>query len=151
MAARILKVAPLLVLALAASVWACSLVGQNFSFAAAQAEIGFWGRPDYQPRETTIARAGARLELLLAQSPRQPDYLELEARYLAWRGFWAQDIDERMRLNRAALDSQHLAQQSRPAYRQGWRKVVQYASRTPDGAAFKAEAEQRIAALQPAD
>ncbi|MFV8819133.1 hypothetical protein [Haliea sp. E17] len=150
MAARLALAAPLLIIALAACWQATSLLRQDFSYAAAMTEVGFWGRADYRPAPAAIERTGRGIAALLQQAPANPEYHALQARYLAWRGYWAQDAEVRLRLDARALQAQYRAQQLRPAHRQGWQKVLEYASHTLDGAAAMAEASRRIAVLQPA-
>lgn len=123
---------------------------QDLVFTAAETEVSFWGRGAYQPDELTLARVGDDLDDLLSQSPAQPDYLTLSANYYAWRAYWSGDPDLQQRYSRRALDTQYAAQQSRPAYRQGWVTMVGYGSRIQEGAeSLLALAEKRLADLRP--
>ena len=49
-----------------------------------------------------------------------------------------------------AVHTQYLAQQSRPAYRQGWAEMIEYSSRMSGGGEMLEQAQARFVALQPA-
>ena len=118
-------------------------------FTAADTELSFWGRENYHPTEAAISRTGRALDLLLAQLPNHPDYLARQAYFLSWRGFFSSDIQTRKDLNARALATQQQAMRQRPAYRQGWVEVVEYASRATGGAQALADAQARLRDLQP--
>lgn len=117
---------------------------------ATATELSFWGRGNYRPTDNTIERTGQNLAALLKHRPHHPEYLTQQAYYQSWQGFFAADMDQRLALNEQAVASQYLAMQQRPAYRQGWAEMVEYASRTRGGAEMLERAQARIAALQPA-
>lgn len=122
---------------------------QDLAFIRAKTEVGFWGRGEYQPRPATVKRTGNTTEALLKARPAQPEYLALAAGYASWQGYWAEDPAARERLNNMAVEYQQSALKSRPAHRHNWQKLVEYASRSSDGAPVMAQAQTRIAALQP--
>ena len=150
MAKRLVVAAPLLALALATSWQAVALFTQNLQFTAAQTEIGFWGRGEYQPTPAAVARTRAELNSLLRPDSGNPEYSSLQARFSAWQGFRAATVEQSLALNAEAMAFQLNALQARPAHRQGWQKMLEYASRTPDGAAMLAPAQARVQLLQPA-
>jgi hypothetical protein len=122
---------------------------QDLEFTRVQTEISFWGRGTYQPPQGIIEHAGDVLSGLLQAASAHPEMLELEAHYLAWSAYRAEDMDRRGHLMQAAVDSQYLALLSRPANRQGWSKMVEYASWAPNGEAMLQLARKRLASLRP--
>lgn len=122
---------------------------QDLAFTEAQTEISFWGRGTYQPSPEKVEKTGEALESLLRLSPASPVFLELQAHYFAWKAYWSDDAVQRETLGRVAIDAQRRALQSRPAHRQGWVKMVEYASRTRDGEAMRQFALDRLALLAP--
>ena len=124
------------------------LLRQDLAYTRAETELSFWGRGDYQPREHTIERTGLDLAALLAAQPAHPDYLSLDAYYQSWRGHWSTGVTERLDFNQQAVDSQYAALQARPAHRQGWTKMLEYAARTTGGEAVIDTARARLQLLQ---
>ena len=122
---------------------------QDLEYTRVQAEISFWGRGTYQPAQGVIEHTGDVIGGLLRAAPAQPELLELQAHYLAWRAYWSEDPGRRDDFGQAAADSQYLALLSRPANRQGWSKMLEYASRTRSGQAMQQLARQRLASLRP--
>jgi len=128
----------------------------DLAFTAAETELSFWGRGDYQPDDASRQRTARALEALLVEAPRHPDYLALAAYHDAWRAYREDDPTLAQPYAVRALNNQYGAQLNRPAYRQGWEKMVGYARRA-GGAAAGAEraaalgalAQQRVDALQP--
>jgi hypothetical protein len=144
--ARIMTV-PLLLLALLGVYAGIITFQQDLAFTAAQTEISFWGRDNYQPELKTIKHAGHTIDTLLQQAPLHPEYLGLSAKYEAWQAYWTSEPDERVSFNQGAVQSQYKAMLSRPAHRQGWSMMLDYASRTGDGEAMLSKAQARLQAL----
>ena len=122
---------------------------QDLDYARVQTEISFWGRGTYQPPQGTILHTGDVLAGLLRAAPAHPEYLELQAHYLAWRAYWTENLDRRGELGQASADSQYLALLSRPANRQGWSNMVEYAARTHGGENMLQLARQKLVSLRP--
>lgn len=120
----------------------------DLSFTKAKTEVSFWGRGDYQPTSTSRARTAAQIDALLVQSPGNPRFLNLAANRTAWEAFWAEDKAQRLALRELAMLQQYGALQARPAHRQSWQKLVEYASRAPGGEPLLAEARHRLAGLK---
>jgi hypothetical protein len=118
-------------------------------FTAADTELSFWASESYRPEVRTIERTGSSLETLLRHSPNHPDYLSEQAYFLSWKGYFSSDLAQRLAFNEQAVAIQYAALQLRPAHRQGWFKMVEYASRTTGGGPMLSEARARIEALQP--
>ena len=117
---------------------------------AAGTELSFWGSEVYQPTEAVIVRTGANLQQLNHFPPVAPSHRALQAYFFSWQGFFVDDMERRLALNEQAVAKQYESMKARPAYRQGWAEVIEYASRTRGGAKMLDEAYTRIAALQPA-
>ena len=118
-------------------------------YTSADTELSFWGREKYQPTANTVGQTMQQLKLLLHHSPHHPDYLARQAYFLSWQGFFSSDVSTRLDFNSSALATQQQAMRHRPAYRQGWIEVVEYASRATGGAQALAEAQARLNDLQP--
>jgi hypothetical protein len=146
--ARISAVVALLI-ALALVWQGLGLLQRDLAFTAAETEVSFWGRGEYQPYEDTRETVGRAVEQLVAAAPGQPDYLTLAASYYAWRGYWAQEATVETEYNALALAAQYSAQQSRPAYRQGWESMLRYAALVDETGAQLKLAQRRLDALQP--
>ena len=93
-----------------------ALLQRDLAFTAAETEVSFWGREDYQPTQATIARTGRQLEALLARAPEHPEYQLLAASYYAWRAWWADDAELEAQYTRMGQQAREIARQSRPAY-----------------------------------
>ena len=139
-----------LLLALTASFHAAKLFRQDLLFTGVETELGFWGHEDYHPRPATIQRTEQQLKRLLERAPADSQYQALQANYAAWRGYWAEDLEQRQQFNRQAVLAQYGALKSRPAHRHSWAKMLQYTSRVQDGKPMRATAQARLQALQPA-
>ena len=98
-------------------------------FNRTETELTFWGRGDYQPLDATRVRTARELDALLAQAPAHPDYLALAAYHEAWLAYREDDPALAQPYALRAVKAQFFAQQNRPAYRQGWAKMVRYARR----------------------
>lgn len=146
--ARAAAAIALLVLALTMVWQGLSLIQRDLAFTAAETEVSFWGRGEYQPGERARDAAGNALQGLLAAAPAHPDYLTLASSYYAWRAYWAQEAAAESEFNGKALAAQLAAQQSRPAYRQGWESVLGYAARVDREQALQALAQRRLDDLQ---
>lgn len=120
----------------------------DLTFTAAEVEISFWGRGNYQPTATTRSRIGSMLDTLLAGAPQHPGYLGLAANYYGWEAYRADTSALGRALGQQAVETQFAAQRSRPAYRQGWLTMVGYAERA-EGARRQLElAQERLRTLQ---
>ena len=93
-----------------------ALLQRDLAFSAAETEVSFWGREDYQPTEATRQRTGRQLEALLATAPEHPEYQLLAASYYAWRAWWADDAELEAQYTRMGQQAREIARQSRPAY-----------------------------------
>jgi hypothetical protein len=141
------------VLAVIVAWQSATLFRLDLAFTVAETELSFWGRDGYQPTEATRARISGELDTLLQRAPIHPDYLALAAYHQAWQSYREDDPTIAQAYALRAVNTQFLAQQNRPAYRQGWAKMVGYARRAGDdeGAAALARlAQQRQDALEPA-
>jgi hypothetical protein len=124
------------------------LARRDLAFTRSATEVSFWGRGDYRPDEATRIRTGRELEELLAQVPGHPAYLGLAANYYAWQGYWAGASMAGPDFARRAVEAQYRAQQSRPAYRQGWEKMIGYASRAGVADSWRTLAQRRLVQLR---
>ena len=120
---------------------------RDIAFTTAQTEVSFWGRGSYRPEPETIILTQQTLDELLSGAPANPEYLAMQANYAAWQGYWTEDFREAQAFGLEAVDAQHAALESRPAHRQGWAKMVEYASRLHDGKPMRQEAKARVNAL----
>lgn len=143
-----------LVLALTGVWQSATLFRLNLAFTSAETELSFWGRGKYQATEATRRRISHAMGELLAAAPGHPDYLALAAYHDAWLAYREDDPTLARPYALRAMKTQYLAQQSRPAYRQGWVKLVEYARRAgpdnEDALALGRLAQQRLEALEPA-
>ncbi len=126
--ARSLAVAAFLA-AIAVAWQSATLFRLDLAFTATETEVSFWGRDNYQPTGATREHTDQALEALLAAAPDHPDYLALAAYQEAWRAYSSYDPALAHMHALRAMNLQFLAQESRPAYRQGWVKLVEYARR----------------------
>jgi hypothetical protein len=101
----------------------------DLAFTRTETELTFWGRGDYRPPDTTRKRTARELDALLARAPAHPDYLALAAYHEAWLAYREDDPALAQPHALRAVNAQFSAQQSRPAYRQGWAKMVGYSRR----------------------
>lgn len=141
------------VLAVIVAWQSATLFRMDLAFTAAETELSFWGRGDNQPTEATRARISRELGVLLEGAPAHPDYLALAAYHQTWLAFREDDPAIAQVYALQAVNTQFLAQQNRPAYRQGWAKMVGYARRAggDEGAAELVRlAQKRLEALEPA-
>ncbi|MEP4147165.1 MAG: hypothetical protein ABJL54_08070 [Halioglobus sp.] len=148
--ARLLFSLPALLLALILLIEGACTAYFDLAATSTATELSFWGRENYKPTPVTVNRTGQTLSTLLKYRPMDPAFLAQQAYYLSWQGFFAGDIEQRLAFNQQAVTTQYQSLQQRPAYRQGWAEMVEYASRTRGGGEMLAQAQQRIAALQPA-
>jgi hypothetical protein len=144
-----LVVAMMLLLVLTFVYCGNSLFVQDLAYTRAQTELSFWGRGNYQPTPQVVRDTSQTLDALLESAPRHPEYLELHALYSAWQAYWTQDLLARDTLNGQAAARQYRALMSRPAHRQGWSKMVEYASRVSTGESMFQLAQDRLVSLQP--
>ena len=138
-----------LALTVVAVTQAAGLYTQNLLFTRAQTEVGFWGRDDYHPEETTIVRTVKQLESLLLSKPTQPDYLGLQANALVWLAYWSGE-GTASAATVQAVSGQYAALQSRPAHRYSWVKLAEYLSRsaaTGQNTALATLTQSRLSAL----
>jgi cytolysin (calcineurin-like family phosphatase) len=146
---RALLAVPFLFAALLLSASGARQVYLDLAYTGAATELSFWGSENYRPSDRTIERTGATLATILRQRPHHPDYLASQAYYLSWLGHFSADITRRLEYNQQAVATQYQAVMARPAYRQGWIEMIEYASRATGGAQRLAQAQTRLAALQP--
>ena len=118
-----------LALAITVAWQSATLYRLDLAFKRVETELTFWGNADYQPTEATRVRTGRELDALLAQAPTHPDYLALAAYHEAWLAYREDDPALAQPHALRAVNAQFSAQQSRPAYRQGWAKMVGYSRR----------------------
>ena len=139
----------MLLLTLTCVYFGLSLLVQDLAYTRAQTELSFWGRGNYQPTVQAIQAVSETLEDLLEGAPQHPEYLQLQANNFSWQAYWSENMLIRDDLNGEAVISQYRALQSRPAHRQGWSKMVEYASRASSGRETLPLAQNRLALLQP--
>lgn len=140
------------VLAVMVAWCAASWLRLDLAYTATETELSFWGRGHYLPSEATWARAGRELDTLLSRAPVHPDYLSLAAYRYTWLAYWEDDPVAALPYAVQAVNAQFAAQQMRPAYRQGWAKMVGYARRagTEERAVMLSRlAQHRFDALAP--
>ena len=125
------------------------LLVQDIAYTRAQTELSFWGRDNYQPSEQVIAETGDRLEGLLDSAPHHPEYQKLQALYNSWQAYWSSGMPERDSLNSETMSNQYGALLSRPAHRQDWSKMIEYASRARNGETMLQLAQDRQVLLSP--
>jgi len=125
---------------------AATLFHLDLAFTATETELSFWGRGEYEPAEATRETTGRELDALLAAAPDHPDYLTLAAYHAAWLAYREDDPTVARPYALQAVDKQYAAQQNRPAYRQGWAKLVEYSRRAASDRG--ALAQQRLEALR---
>lgn len=118
-----------LVVAITVAWQSATVISQDLAFTAAETELSFWGRDNYQPADSSREDTQKVLETLLAAAPNHPDYLALKAYHEAWRAYSAYDPRITHMHVLRAMRLQLSAQEARPAYRQGWVKLVEYARR----------------------
>lgn len=140
-----------LVLALMVGHFGFNVLVQDLAYTRAQTELSFWGRGDYQPTPQAVDDTEQTLQFLLAENPYHPEFLILQARYNAWQAYWSENLDMREVSSREAMLHQYRALESRPAHRQSWLTMVEYASRSRDGEALRQFAQARLALLQARD
>lgn len=139
----------LLLLVLTSVYCGYSLLVQDLAYTRAQTELSFWGRGNYKPTPQAILGVDQALQTLLEGAPGHPEYLELHAHYSAWQAYWTLDLLARDTLNGEAVTRQYRALVSRPAHRQGWSKMVKYASRASSGEVMRQLAQKRLQSLHP--
>jgi hypothetical protein len=125
----------------------------DLAFTATETELSFWGRDGYQPTDAARARIGKELDTLLERAPAHPDYLALAAYHHTWQAYREDDPTIAQVYALQAVNAQFAAQQNRPAYRQGWAKMVGYARRAGSdegSAALVLLAQQRLDVLESA-
>ena len=148
MSLRVLAL-PLLLLTLAGISLALSVINQDLRYSQLETELGFWGRDRYHPTAATIELTEQGIVQLLGERPAHPGYLGLQANYFAWQSFWADDPAGRATFGRRAVASQYLAAQSRPAHRQSWSKMLEYAARSSCTETLRENAQSRLQVLEP--
>lgn len=138
---------PLLAASLVLAYCGLQVLQLDLRFSAVDTELSFWGRENYRPGENTIERTGRELSSLLQAQPNHPELLARQAYYLSWLGYFATGVDERLGYNRQALEVQRSALEQRPAYRQGWLEMLEYASRASGQGETIIEVQQRLESL----
>jgi hypothetical protein len=117
---------PVIVLLLIVAYQSWGTLRQDLYFTRLETEVSFWGRGDYMPYDDTRASIDRDIQQLIARFPNDSRLLALRASQLAWEGYWAASATEQQQRQQAALLTQFSAQQQRPAYGQGWSKLLQY-------------------------
>jgi len=140
---------PLLLLTLVGISQALSIINQDLRYSQLETELGFWGRDRYHPSAATIDLTGQGIARLLRERPSHPGYLGLQANYFAWRSFWSDSPVGRATFGQHAVASQFLAAQSRPAHRQSWSKMLEYATRSSGTETLRDKAQSRLQVLKP--
>lgn len=101
-------------------------IQHDLIFSELETEVSFWGRGAYQPTQATRRSIASRLEHQLQISPQNSRLLTLRANQLAWEGFWSESDEDYSRYLRQAIETQYASLLTRPAYGQGWSKLLQY-------------------------
>ncbi|MEP6390089.1 MAG: hypothetical protein ABJ056_09230 [Halioglobus sp.] len=114
----------LVLLLLAAKAW--QGIQDDLSFSELDTEVSFWGDDSYHPSQLTRQRIALSLEQQLQRNPRNSKLLAVRANQLAWEGFWADSDEDYREYSRQALAAQYASLLTRPAYGQGWTKLLQY-------------------------
>ena len=128
---------------------AVKLFNQDLLFARAQTELSFWGRGDYNPEPVTIDLTEQALLTLLSGGSANPEHLLLMANFAAWKSYWNEDFYKAEQWGAKAVDSQYAALVVRPAHRQSWAKMLEYAPRLRNGDAIRSQAQARVQNLAP--
>lgn len=136
-------------LAITAAYQGAKTMVEDVAYTRVQTELGFWGRENYQPTPQRVMQTGQTIGGLVKQSPGHPEYLSLQAYYTSWQAYWSDDPGQREVLNRKALQLASDALPARPAHRQNWSKVVEYASRTSIGEPVMQKAHTKVELLSP--
>lgn len=117
-------------------------------FSSVETEVSFWGRRDYQPSGALRKRTDQRVSQLVSNWPQNANYLTLHANQLAWEGYWGGKTEAASQYWRRAAQAQRKALQYRPAHRQDWVKLLQYAAALDADTALQVEASARLETLQ---
>ena len=99
---------------------------RDIQFTSLETEVSFWGRGTYQPTGPTRADVDAQLSLALQTYPTNAPLLTLRASQLAWEGYWSVSSEYQLQYTRAAMEAELASLHARPAYGQGWLKLLQY-------------------------
>ena len=126
---------------------ALGFIRSDILFNRAETEVSFWGRDEYLPTPITVRNTSGAIAALIQRQPGHPQYLVLQASAFAWRAYWDKGGISAGFASRA-LDSQLAAVESRPAHRQSWAGVVEYANRVPEKEAQVHRAQEQLVALQ---
>ncbi|MEP4486932.1 MAG: hypothetical protein ABJ013_14980 [Halioglobus sp.] len=106
--------------------FAFKAIQHDLIFDELEAEVSFWGRGSYQPTESTRHSIASRLEKQLQINPKLTRLRALEASRLAWEGYWSSTDRDYKQFSRLAIEAQYASLATRPAYGQGWSKLLQY-------------------------
>jgi hypothetical protein len=120
------------------------LVYRDLKFTQLETEVSFWGQGRYVPTEARRQKTDAGIQRLVSTSPAHPDYLSLQAAQKSWEAYWAESEESRLVYSRQSVLSQQRALETRPVHPQSWVKMLEYASRTPDGAGLLEIARSRL-------
>ena len=99
---------------------------RDIQFTSLETEVSFWGRGSYEPTVSTRADVDAQLSLALQHYPTSAPLLTLRASQLAWEGYWAVSSEDQLQYTRVAMEAELASLHARPAYGQGWLKLLQY-------------------------
>ena len=99
---------------------------RDIKFTSLETEVSFWGRGSYEPTVSTRAHVDTQLSLALQTYPTNAPLLTLRASQLAWEGYWAVSSEDQLQYTRVAMEAELASLHARPAYGQGWLKLLQY-------------------------
>jgi len=139
---------PQLLLLMALAYFAVSAFIQDVQFTELETEVSFWGRGSYQPVEEVRSGVDQGIQNLLGMFPDDSRVLALRASQYAWEAYWEPSIAQRQHFGRAALQTQFASQRLRPAYGQGWSKLLQYQAVDVQGQELHAVAKVQLQNLK---
>ena len=127
---------------------ALQVVARDIHFTSLETEVSFWGRGSYEPTVSTRTHVDAQLQMALQNYPANAPLLTLRASQLAWEGYWADSSNDHLQYTRAAMEAELAALYARPAYGQGWLKLLQYQVVDESGEELHQEARARLQKLK---
>ena len=130
------------------AVHAFKTIQHDLIFGELETEVSFWGRGAYQPTQATRGSIASLLERQLQSNPQNSHLLALRANQLAWEGFWSDSDEDYKQYSRRAIEAQYVALLTRPAYGQGWLKLLQYQAVDESGEELHQEARARLQKLK---
>ena len=127
---------------------ALQVVARDIHFTSLETEVSFWGRGSYEPTVSTRANVDAKLQAMLQNFPANAPILTLRASQLAWEGYWADSSEAHLQYTQEAMEAELAALYARPAYGQGWLKLLQYQAVDESGEELHQEARARLQKLK---